>query len=150
MLRRSRGKSPEKSESEGSAQESEEEQEQIVPKKRGRKPIEPKWTRVLKFSELMDDEPPLYPLMKDLNQMREEIEDEEEKPRIGKGLILTHDGYTKDEWKLKLEDHQFNSKQLEVFASRLITIRKRFQEKAKLLEESLLSGVPEDEDEVAP
>ena len=88
--------------------------------------------------------------MKDLNRMREEIEDEEEKPRIIRGLIKTHDGYTKDEWKLKLEDHQLNSTQLEVFASRLITLRKRFQEKAKLLEESLQAGAPEDEDEVAP
>ena len=98
MLRRSRGKSPEDSPSDDSAQENEEESQQIVPKKRGRKPEEPKWSRVLKFSQLMDDEPTLYPIVKDLNRLAEDLEEGAKVPKNFKGLIVISENLEKKDW----------------------------------------------------
>ena len=90
MLRRSRGKPIESSGEEEAEAESEEQIEEAQPKKRGRMPIEPKWTGVLKFEEFMDDEPSICHIIKDKNRLLEEIEDDPTVVREKKGLVLMH------------------------------------------------------------
>ena len=91
MLRRSRGREVESEGEEESSSGQEEQIEEEVPKKRGRKPMDPKWTRVLKFKEFMDEEPPSYLIIKDKNRLLEEIEDDTTVVKEKKGLIIKHD-----------------------------------------------------------
>ena len=57
----------------------------------------------------MDEEPPLYSIVKDLNRLREEIEDDETIVRPKKGLILMHDELEQKESDINLKDHQLNT-----------------------------------------
>ena len=117
--------------------ESEDQIQEAKPRKRGPKPIEPKWTRVIKLEEFMDEEPPIFPIIKDKNGLLSEIEDDDTVIREKKGLIITHDGLKEDEDELRLVDHKTLKPDLEVLATKLIEIRKQIQEKAKRHEESI-------------
>ena len=83
----------------------------------------------------MDEEQTLYPIVKDLNRLAEDLEEESQEPRDFKNLIVLNDNLEKKDWAPKLEDHKLNNVQLEVFASRLIEHRKKIRERAKNFEE---------------
>ena len=78
--------------------------------------MEPKWTRVLKFEEFMDDEPPSFNIIMDKNTLLEEIEDDTTVVKEKKGLIISHDGLKEDENSLKLSDYKTLKPELEVLA----------------------------------
>jgi hypothetical protein len=47
-----------------------------TPSKRGRKPEDPKWTRIIKVQHNVLEETPTYSIVKDLNNLFEESDDE--------------------------------------------------------------------------
>lgn len=67
-----------------------------VKKKRGRKPQDLKWTRVLKFELAMDNFPPLYSVPRDLNLLKEEQEDYSYEDLNGGDHVIYHDGLKND------------------------------------------------------
>ena len=116
MLRRSRGRPIESSGEEESESEVEEQILEAKPKKKGRLPIAPKWTGVLKFEEFMDDEPEVQFIIKDKNRLLEEIEDDLTVIREKKGLVLYHNELDEEEDDLRLTNYKSNKPELEVLA----------------------------------
>ena len=98
----------------------------------------------------MDDEPTLYPIVKDLNRLAEDLEEDAKVPKNFKGLIVISENLEKKDWAPRIEDHKLNKVQLEVFASRLIEQRKKIRERAKNLEEMIKAGPPGDNESGVP
>ena len=57
----------------------------------------------------MDEEQTLYPIVKDLNRLAEDLEEESQEPRDFKNLIVLNDNLEKKDWAPKLEDHKLNN-----------------------------------------
>ena len=72
----------------------------------------------------MDDEPPIFHIIKDKNNLLEEIEDDPTVIKEKKGLIISHDELSEDEDSLKLTDYKTLKPDLEDLAATLIDIRK--------------------------
>ena len=98
----------------------------------------------------MDDEPPLYPIVRDLNRLKDEIKDDLTAPKTIKNLIMAQEELKKREWDVNLEDNQLNSVQLDGFAKRLIAHLKKIREKAKKMEEELQIDALEEQEVEAP
>jgi hypothetical protein len=122
MIRRSRGRS-----SSSEDEQIEESQwipydEPKIPKKRGRKPEDLKWTRVLKFSQTMDEFPPLYSVPRDLNMQRVDEEESRYQKEFQEKLILYHDGLKGGKESLSIEEHRLPESELRILAEKLIIV----------------------------
>ena len=84
----------------------------------------------------MDEEPLIYPIIRDKNALLEEIEDDATAVKEKKGLIIKHEELEVADSDLRLTDYKTNKPELEVLAKKLIEIRKRIREKAQEHEES--------------
>jgi len=92
----------------------------------------------------MDEEPPLFHIVKDKNRLQEEIEDDSTVVKEKKGLIILHDKLAEPEDELRLTNYKTNKPDLELFANQLIQLRKTIREKAKLMEDQLHGDGPEE------
>jgi hypothetical protein len=124
MIRRSRGRPQSSDESDKELSESIPIIDVKIPKKRGRKPTEFKWTRVIRFKDMMDEDQPLYSIPRDLNHLREDDSDELEYQEDSDDKIINHDGLKKEQNKLKTKDYALTDSELRLYAEKLIIIRK--------------------------
>ena len=72
----------------------------------------------------MDEEPMIYPIIKDVNLLLEEIEDDPIVIKEKKGLIIKHEKLEEKESDLRLTNYKTNKPELEILARQLIEIRK--------------------------
>jgi hypothetical protein len=101
-----------------------------VTKKRGRKPQDLKWTRVLKFNFNMDEFPPLYSVPRDLNLQKEEQDNYAREEFNSDGNVIYHDGLKNEKEKLSTEDHRLTVSELRLYAEKLMIVRKDIQKRA--------------------
>lgn len=97
----------------------------------------------------MDEEPLIYPIIRDKNALLEEIEDDTTAVREKKGLIIKHEELEEADSDLRLTDYKTNKPELEVLAKKLIEIRKKIREKAQEHEESLREPAKDDAESMA-
>ena len=83
----------------------------------------------------MDEEPPIFIMMKDQNRLLEEIEDDDTFIKPKKGLITLHEKLEEREEELRLTNYKVNKPELEVLAKQLIELREQIAERAKRQEE---------------
>ena len=83
----------------------------------------------------MDEEPPIFIMMKDQNRLLEEIEDDDTFIKPEKGLITLHEKLEESEEELRLTNYKVNKPELEVLAKQLIELREQIAERAKRQEE---------------